>query len=163
MYGVRKFTVCVWGGTREFRAFEYDALLGCLSPEPIHDTFAALICHGLFDRHPRLRIASIECGSTWVASLVRKLKKSYGQLPGAYKRDPVEALRSHCWVAPYYEDDINLLRDQIGAESILFGSDFPHAEGLADPLSFVDELADFSSDEIRMIMGENGRSLVQPV
>ena len=160
--GYRAFTAEAWGGVREFRAFDYDALLGCLSPEPIHDTFAALVCHGLFDRFPRLRVASIECGSTWVESLLRKFKKSYGQLPGSYKRDPIETFREHCWVAPYYEDDMGLLRNLIGAERILFGSDFPHAEGLADPLSFVDELENFSPDEIRVVMGENGRSLVEP-
>ncbi len=160
--GYRAFTAEAWGGVREFRAFDYDALLGCLSPEPIHDTFAALVCHGLFDRFPRLRVASIECGSTWVESLLRKFKKSYGQLPGSYKRDPIETFREHCWVAPYYEDDMGLLRNLVGAERILFGSDFPHAEGLADPLSFIDELENFSQDEIRLIMGENGRSLVEP-
>ena len=160
--GYRAFTAEAWGGTREFRAFDYDALVGCLSPEPIHDTFAALVCHGLFDRFPGLRVASIECGSTWVESLVRKLKKAYGQLPGSFQRDPVETLREHCWVAPYYEDDIGLLRDLLGAERVLFGSDFPHAEGLSDPLSFMEELAGFSADELRRVMGENGRSLVEP-
>jgi len=94
---------------------------------------------------------------------VRKLKKAYGQLPSAFQRDPLDALREHCWVAPYYEDDIDLLRDLIGAERILFGSDYPHAEGLAEPLSFVDELKKFSGDEIRKIMQANGRSLVEPV
>jgi predicted TIM-barrel fold metal-dependent hydrolase len=160
--GYRAFTAEAWGGQREFRAFEYDPLVSCLSPEPIHDTFAALICHGLFDRHPRLRVASIECGSTWVESLIRKLKKAYGQLPDSFRQDPVEILRKHCWVAPYYEDDIDGLRDLIGADRILFGSDFPHAEGLAEPLTFVDELKNFSGDETRKVMGENGRSLVEP-
>jgi predicted TIM-barrel fold metal-dependent hydrolase len=160
--GYRAFTAEAWGGQREFRAFNYDSLVGCLSPEPIHDTFAALVCHGLFDRHPRLRVASIECGSTWVQSLVRKLKKAYGQLPGSFRRDPVETLREHCWVAPYYEDDIDGLRDLIGTDRILFGSDYPHAEGLAEPLTFVDELENFSADEIRRVMGKNGRSLVEP-
>ena len=94
---------------------------------------------------------------------MRKLKKAYGQLPGAFRRDPVEVLREHCWVAPYYEDDIGLLRDLIGSERILFGSDYPHAEGLAEPISFLGELDGFSSEEIRQIMQANGRSLVEPV
>ena len=28
----------------------------------------------------------------------------------------------------------------IGVEHVLFGSDYPHPEGLADPVSYVDEL-----------------------
>ena len=158
--GYRQFTVEAWGGGREFRAFVFDPIITCLSPEPIHDTYAALICHGLFDRHPHVRVASIECGSHWVFDLVRRLKKAYGQMPMSFRRDPVEALREHCWVAPYYEDDMLGLKDLIGAENILFGSDFPHAEGLADPLSYVSELDGFSDIEVRSVMRENGYSLL---
>lgn len=152
-----------WGGDREFRAFDFNPLNVCLSAEPIHDTLAALVCHGVFERHPRVRVATIECGSDWVAALVRKLKKAYGQMSTSFERDPLEQLREHVYVAPYYEDDISLLRDLIGADRVLFGSDFPHAEGLADPTSFVTELSGFSSEEVRRIMGDNGRALVQPL
>ena len=158
--GYRRFTVEAWGGGREFRAFVFDPIITCLSPEPIHDTFAAVLCHGLFDRHPDVRVASIECGSQWVPDLVRKLKKAYGQMPMAFSRDPVEAFRDHCFVAPYYEDDMLGLRDLIGAERILFGSDFPHAEGLADPISYVSELGGFSEAEVRLVMRDNARVLL---
>lgn len=158
--GYRKFTVEAWGGTREFRAFVFDPIITCLSPEPIQDTFAAMICHGLFDRHPGVRVASIECGSHWVIDLARRFKKAYGQMPMAFTRDPMETLREHCSVAPYYEDDILALRDIIGSENILFGSDFPHAEGLADPISFLSELDDFTDTEVRKVMGENAYSLL---
>ena len=42
---------------------------------------------------------------------------------------------------------------------MIFGSDYPHAEGLADPKSFVDDLPGFSDDEIRLVMRENGLAL----
>ena len=63
------------------------------------------------------------------------------------------------WVSPYYEDDLLALRDAIGADRILFGSDYPHAEGLADPSSFVNDLDGFTDDEIRLIMRENALAL----
>ncbi len=66
------------------------------------------------------------------------------------------------WVSPYYEDDLLAVRDAIGAERILFGSDYPHAEGLADPSSFVNDLDGFFADEVRLIMRENARGLSQP-
>ncbi len=160
--GYRRFTEA-WGGDREFRAFSWDPLAVCLSPEPIHDTLAALICHGVFERHPRVRVATIECGSSWAEGLVRKLKKAYGQMPGAFERDPVEQLRTHVRIAPYYEDDIAGLRDLIGAENVLFGSDFPHAEGLAVPTEFVNDLEGFSDAEVELIMRENGWKVVQPL
>ena len=65
-------------------------------------------------------------------------------------------------MAPYYEDDIRSLADAIGPEHILFGSDYPHAEGIAVPSSFADELKGFTPPEIRMIMRENALSLTTP-
>jgi predicted TIM-barrel fold metal-dependent hydrolase len=152
-----------WGESAEFEAFRRTPLYGILTADrAISDTIAALICHGVFDRHPRLRVATIESGSEWVHPLLRKLKKAYSMTPGAFAADPVEALRAHVWVAPYYEDDIRHLADAIGADHVLFGSDWPHAEGLADPRSFVDDLDGFSDDEVRAIMRDNALALSRP-
>lgn len=129
----------------------------------IYDTFASLIVHGLFRRHPRVRVASIENGSEWVPGLLKKLAKAYGQMPWEFAEDPVETFRRHCFVAPYYEDDIRDLTDRIGASQVLMGSDWPHAEGIADPMRFVDDLPGFAPDEVRRIMRDNARALVQPI
>jgi len=151
-----------WGVGGEFRSFDYDPLRICLSPSPIQDTLAALLCHGLFDRFPRLRVATIESGSEWVAPLLAKLKKAYGQLPTLFRSDPVEQLRRHVWVAPYYEDDLEQLRRRLGADHILFGSDYPHAEGLAVPTDFVHELKGYDEDEVRLVMRDNAMGLLAP-
>ena len=65
-------------------------------------------------------------------------------------------------MAPYYEDDIRGLRELIGSDHILFGSDFPHAEGLREPTDFIDDLDGFAPDEVRRIMRDNALSLVSP-
>jgi predicted TIM-barrel fold metal-dependent hydrolase len=152
-----------WGLGTEFQAFDFNPLRLCMSPAPIRDTMAALVCGGLFDRFPRLRIATIETGSSWVAPLLASFKKAYGQMPFAFKQDPIEAFRRHVWVSPYYEDDLAKLRNQIGADHVLFGSDFPHAEGLAEPTEFVNELEGYSPEETRLVMRENGMGLVRPI
>jgi len=64
------------------------------------------------------------------------------------------------WIAPFYEDDIRGLANSLGTERVLFGSDFPHAEGLADPNSFVDDLHGFSSAEVEQVMRDNARELI---
>ncbi len=152
-----------WGLGGEFKAFDFNPLRLCMSAQPIMDTMAALVCGGLFDRHPRLRVATIETGSSWVAPLLSRFKKAYGQMPFAFAQDPVEAFRRHVWVSPYYEDDLAGLRDRIGADHVLFGSDFPHGEGLAEPTEFVNDLEGFSPDDTRLVMRENGMSLVRPI
>jgi predicted TIM-barrel fold metal-dependent hydrolase len=153
-----------WGNGGDFQAFRNDPFRTVTGGHrPIYDTIAALVCHGVFTRHPNLRVATIESGSDWVPLLLRALEKSFGQVPGAYGgADPVQQLREHVWVSPYYEDDLVQLRDRLGADRMIFGSDYPHAEGLADPLAFVDDLPGFSDEEIRLVMRENALALSRP-
>jgi len=153
-----------WGGGGEFQAFRNDPFRTVTGGHrPIHDTIAAFACHGVFRRHPNLRVATIESGSDWAPILLRALKKSYGQVPGAYEHvDPVEQVRSQVWISPYYEDDLPELRDELGVSQMIFGSDYPHAEGLADPKSFVDDLPGFTPAEVRAVMRDNGLALAQP-
>jgi predicted TIM-barrel fold metal-dependent hydrolase len=152
-----------WGESAEFEAFRRTPLYGLLtSDRAISDTMAALVCHGVFDRHPALRVATIESGSEWVHPLVKKLAKAYSMTPGSFAADPVETLRRHVWVAPYYEDSIRHLADAIGVDHVLFGSDWPHAEGLTEPKRFVEDLDGFNDDEIHRIMRDNAEALSRP-
>jgi predicted TIM-barrel fold metal-dependent hydrolase len=150
-----------WGCGGEFESFRHDTLRTCLSANPIRDAMAALVCNGVYDRHPNLRVATIESGSEWVAGLLKAFKKAYGQAPRSFRHDPVEQFRSHVWVSPYYEDDLERLRDTIGADHMLFGSDYPHAEGLAEPTDFVYDLKGFDPDDVRRVMRENGLGLTR--
>jgi predicted TIM-barrel fold metal-dependent hydrolase len=69
-------------------------------------------------------------------------------------------MKRHIWVTPYYEEDIRRLADTIGVDHVLFGSDWPHGEGLADPTSFTAELVDFTPAEVHRIMRDNCAELV---
>ena len=48
----------------------------------------------------------------------------------------------------------------IGVDKVLFGSDWPHGEGLESPLSFTEELTGFSDADIRKIMRDNALDLL---
>ncbi len=151
-----------WGGAEDFAPFRAPDVLGTviIGDRAIHDTMASLIVHGVFKRHPGLRVASIENGSDWVYPLVKSLKKLANRAPWMFAADPLDTVRAHVWVTPYYEDDIRKLADTIGVTQVLFGSDWPHGEGLADPASFTDELAGFAPDEVERIMRTNCTELV---
>lgn len=149
-----------WEPAGDMQAFRFSALRSMTSDRAPFDMFAAMVCHGALSRHPNLRLASIESGAEWVAPLLKKLKKAYAQQPWAFDADPVEQFRNQVWVAPFYEDDIRGLADHIGVDRILFGSDYPHAEGLADPVAFVADLKGFSPSEIDQIMVANARELI---
>ena len=154
-----------WGESAEFEAFRRTPLYGVLTSRPGH-----LRHHRRAHLPRRVRAASRTCASPpsraaseWVPALLKKLGKAYSQTPGnVRRRDPVQPFREHVWVAPYYEDDIRGLADAIGADHVLFGSDFPHAEGLAVPTEFVHDLTGSPTDEVRLIMRENAMSLAHP-
>lgn len=121
----------------------------------ISDTFAALICHGVLGRFPNLRLASIENGAMWIPDLLRNLRDVYGKMPFSFEEHPVEQFKRRVWVAPYYEDDMALLKDILGVERLLFGSDFPHVEGLPEPTDYVKDIPSFSDAEVRSVMRDN--------
>jgi predicted TIM-barrel fold metal-dependent hydrolase len=129
----------------------------------IFDMIAALVCHGVPDRHPDIRFISVENGSVWVRELVRLFKKSYGQAPQQYARDPLETFRRNFFVVPFYEDDVRGLADMIGMNRVLFGSDYPHAEGLGRPLDFLNELEGFDDAEVKAVMSDNLKGLLEGV
>ena len=147
------------GKTEAFRSSPFKMLMGA---RPAYDWFAALIAHRLFERFPNLRIASIEMGSFWVPQLLQALRRGYGQEPGQFAGDPVETFRRHVWTAPFHEDDVPGLKELVGADRMLLGSDWPHAEGLPEPTDFVDELKGFTRKEIRQVMRDNALFLSQP-
>ena len=43
---------------------------------------------------------------------------------------------------------------------MLFGSDYPHPEGLADPVSFLDELKTLGAGDQQRIMSTNLKALL---
>jgi predicted TIM-barrel fold metal-dependent hydrolase len=91
----------------------------------------------------------------WVPDLLRNLKMAYGKMPSSFSEHPVEQFKRQVWISPYYEDDMSMLKDQVGIERLMFGSDFPHTEGLADPCAFVKDIPDFDADETKIVMRDN--------
>ncbi|MGH3563878.1 MAG: amidohydrolase family protein, partial [Mycobacterium sp.] len=152
----------LWGGKSTFEGFgakdPLDQVL--LDDRAIHDTMASMIVHGVFTRHPKLKVVSIENGSYFVYRLIKRLKKVANNQPRCFPKDPVEQLRNNVWIAPYYEDDLPLLAQTIGVDKVLFGSDWPHGEGLESPVSFAEELVDFSEADMRKIMHDNALGLL---
>jgi predicted TIM-barrel fold metal-dependent hydrolase len=151
-----------WGERERYTGMKMSPLEEVLSihiERPIFDMMAAMVCHGVFERHPTLRIATLELGSAWVRELMRRFKKAYGKTPQLFASDPVEQFREHVWVAPFYEDDIRDLRDLIGADRILLGSDWPHPEGLPTPADWIGDFAALSDAEQRRVFRDNLKEL----
>jgi predicted TIM-barrel fold metal-dependent hydrolase len=146
-----------WLGPQEMLPFKPDAFrLLTMAKRPIEDSMAAFVCHGTLSRFPTLRIAAIENGGDWVVPFLEHLADTYRKMPHAFDEDPVEAFKRNVWVSPFHEDDIRGIVEAIGADRVLFGSDYPHPEGLAEPCSYLDHLPPgLSDDDVAGIMGGN--------
>jgi len=147
-----------WGSSSSFEGFgNMDVLSRILvSDRAIHDTIASLIVHGVFARHPTLRVASVENGSDWAKVLVKRLKKQANQTPWVFPDDPLDVIRHHVWTTPYCEEDLHALADLVGVERIMFGSDWPHGEGLEQPAEgFREVLQGFDEADTQRIMRGN--------
>jgi predicted TIM-barrel fold metal-dependent hydrolase len=118
----------------------------CNTERPLVDTLTALTLHNLFGRHPSIKIVSIENGSSWLKPLLKTVDKAAAlgrrgrMLGGTLPEAPSQALAEHLWVCPFPEDDADELIDAIGAEHVLFGSDWPHPEGIREPLDYLSRL-----------------------
>jgi predicted TIM-barrel fold metal-dependent hydrolase len=132
----------------------FQAIIGHTG-RPIIDTIASLIGHGLCSRFPTLKFTPVENGSNWVRPLLHDMEYAYEFSPNAFEENPVDVFNRNIYVHPFHEEDPKGLIDLLGADRVLFGSDYPHPEGMADPITFVDDLQGLPEDSIKKVMGGN--------
>ena len=106
-------------------------------------------------RFPTLRFTPVENGSNWVRPLLNDMEHAWEFSPNAFEENPVDVFKRNIYVHPFHEEDPKGLIEILGADRVLFGSDYPHPEGMSDPISFVDELKGLPEDDVRLIMGGN--------
>jgi len=149
-----------WNGvTKEFEPFKrnytpFDMLLAA-EHRGISDVVASIVGHGLATRFPDIRFMPVENGSAWVRPLVERMHKTYERMPALFEEDPVEVLKRNVMVHPFHEEDPLGLIDIVGVDNVVFGSDYPHPEGLHDPVSWVDELDGLAEEDKAKVMGGN--------
>jgi predicted TIM-barrel fold metal-dependent hydrolase len=158
--GYERFADEWMGSGGEMLPFQPHAFRMLSAWRPVEDAVSALVCHGALSRFPQLKVAVIENGSSWVAPLLDRMKDIYKKMPQDFPEDPITVIKRNIYISPFWEEDLGALAELIGVEHVLFGSDYPHPEGLAEPASYVDELAGLPDESIRKIMGGNLAALV---
>jgi len=148
------------GQRREFLPFKPNAFRQVNEWRPIEDAVSSLICHGALSRFPELKVAVIENGASWVEPLLSRLADVYKKMPHEFRENPVDVFKRHIHISPFWEEDMAELGNLIGIERVLFGSDYPHPEGLADPVTYVDHLPKLSEEDKAKVMGGNLARLI---
>jgi predicted TIM-barrel fold metal-dependent hydrolase len=143
------------GSDSEMLPFQPQAFRMLSAWRPVEDAVSALVCHGALSRFPQLKVAVIENGSSWLEPLMKNMADTYKKMPQDFPENPIEVMKRNLYISPFWEEDLGAVADLIGVDHVLFGSDYPHPEGLADPASYVDELKGLPDEAVRKIMGGN--------
>ena len=134
---------------------------------PVIDTTSSLIFDNVFGRFPNLRLLIAEHGASWVPHVLSHMDKSRGMgrngpwIGGKLDERPSKIFRRFVRVAPYPEDNIPWIVENLEGDAtcLVMGSDFPHAEGLADPADFEKLLDPLDDATKRAIMRGNAETL----
>lgn len=95
----------------------------------------ALISGGVFERHPKLRVAFLEAGVGWVPYFIDRMHEHYEKrgdwIPNGWKRDPQDYIAAgNVWVSCEPDEPIlPAVVDILGADFIMYASDYPHWDG----------------------------------
>jgi predicted TIM-barrel fold metal-dependent hydrolase len=125
----------------------------------IYDFLASLVFDRFFTRFPGIRVASVENGSEFLPDLFRKLRSQHRRIPGFFPEDPIETFRRNVWINPFWEDDPYEIADLMGADRVIFGSDWPHIEGMPQPLDYAVEVKELDLDAQARVLHDNAVEL----
>jgi predicted TIM-barrel fold metal-dependent hydrolase len=137
---------------------------------PVRRTLADLMFSGVFERHPGLRIGTVEHELGWIPFFLQQLDYTYTDKPPRgpeWKRLadpdalPSQFFRTNCF-ASFQEDSLGIrLRDEIGVETLMWGSDYPHTEStFPRSREVLDEvLQGVPDDEVARIVAGNAAEL----
>ncbi|MET7571085.1 amidohydrolase family protein [Streptomyces sp. NPDC005492] len=148
------------GKSQEMTPFQAQVFRMMSEWRPVTDAVASWVCHGALFRFPELKVSVIENGSSWLLPLLDQLGSTYKKQPKGFLGDPVEEVRKRIHISPFWEEDMAALSEVVGVERVLFGSDYPHPEGLADPVSYIDAIQGMTQADQAMIMGGNLARLI---
>jgi len=124
---------------------------------------AALVCDGLFDRFPKLKVAIVESGAGYVRYLMDRLDEKYARFRNLnpLERWPSEYIRDNFYfVMDPSEGSIDAQCDLVGEDKFLWGSDYPHIDSHATAMSEVHAALEPMSEHRRnLVLGGNARRL----
>lgn len=129
-------TLCVHEATGNFPAAGADRyqnyFLRHLFSHALEQKIACstIICGGVLERFPKLRVVFLESGVGWLPHWLERMDehfKGLGYMVPWLKMPPSDYFRRQCFVAADPDEKtIPYVVESVGADYIVFGSDYPH-------------------------------------
>jgi len=122
----------------------------------INDAITSAVCHGMLSRFPTVKLASVENGGSWATGCLKAMESTYKKMPQEFAEHPRDVFLRNIWINPFWEDYLENLVDLMTPDHILFGSDYPHPEGMAEPLHWATTIGRrHPVEEVHKMMGGN--------
>ena len=122
--------------------FDDNLLLRHICSHPMENMLAMVdvICGGVLERHPKLKVAFLECYSGWLPFWLHRMDGAIekSRNPSVLELKPSEYFRRQCWIATEAEKELPSTIDLIGNDRIVYSTDYPHGD--SDFPHAVDEL-----------------------
>ena len=125
--------------------------------------FTTMFAGAVFERFPRLKVGVVETGCGWVPHWLGWMDSKYDMLrfESKMKRPPSEYFERQCFVSGEPDEWTFAATAQlVGAHKLVWGSDYPHVEGHAEPMTDLRKtLTDLSENDQQKILGDNAMAL----
>ena len=123
----------------------------------------SMIYSGVLERHPRIRLVLGEAGIGWIPYVLWRMDAEWeDQFKDlSLRMPPSDYWKRQCW-ATYQTDPVGVkLLDELSADNVMWGSDFPHPDGIwPDSQAYLErELGDLPAATRRKIVCENAARL----
>ena len=161
-------TSTAWFGSSPWPSLSDDHKLGIGSAMMYFTNarvIANLILSGLLERHPRLKFVSVESGLGWIPFMLEALEHQLGEVPRVAETlslSPLEYFQRQIYACFWFEHrDIVRTIDLLGADNILFETDFPHPTCLyPDSMGIAARTLDqLDADTQRKVLQDNAAAL----
>jgi uncharacterized protein len=131
-------------------------------PVPLMYAMVSLICHGVLDRYPDLRVAFMEGGCAWLVCLLDRMERDEEYFPGQAERHLEEYLAGGQILIGCEGDDGSLayLAQRVGIAPFAYSSDYPHEVDLVDAqrqIATTANRADLTAEQKAAVLAENAR------
>ncbi|MSQ25282.1 MAG: amidohydrolase [Dehalococcoidia bacterium] len=123
-----------------------------------------IICSGVLERHPKLRVAVLESGCGWIGQWLERMDShmhNWGHATIPLPLKPSEYWQRQCFIsADPDEKMIGPTIMAIGDDTLTFATDYPHPDGIwPGVVAALAGRTDISEVSKAKILGENSRRL----
>lgn len=127
----------------------------------------ALVVGGVFERHPKLRVAFFECNAEWMLFWMHRMDATYPYLKDEFApwlaMKPSDYVRRNCWLSVESNEHVMAQAlEEIGETKLLMSTDYPHWDtGFPAVPREIAERSDLTRRQKDLILGENIRELMR--